>query len=138
VKVQRKTDDVLALVTEMSAKLTSEIKLDSKPGRRVGDAGDGAKSGPSAAAPAATPKQSGAPAASPAMQIETYAKPISPRAMKAKLDIGTMKVYSNALDQIDKKNPAKATELLKQVLAKFPDFEPAQRNLDKLSSKRRN
>jgi len=136
VKVQRKTDDVLGLIGEMSAKLTSEIKLEPKPGRRVGEAGDGAKAAPSMAAPAPAPKQSGAP--SPAMQIETYAKPISPRAMKVKLDIGTMKIYSNALDEMDKKNSAKATELLKQVLAKFPDFEPAQRNLDKLSKKRSN
>jgi TolA-binding protein len=43
-----------------------------------------------------------------------------------------MKLYSKALDEIDAKNKAKAAELLRQVRAKFPDFEPAQRNLDKL------
>ena len=141
VKVQRKTDDVLGLVAEMSAKLSSEIKLDPKPGRRGregGDAGDDAKSAPIMAAPAPASKTKPTGTPSPAGPIETYAKPISPRAMKAKLDIGTMKIYSNALDEMDRKNAAKATELLKQVLSKFPDFEPAQRNLDKLSKRPRN
>jgi outer membrane protein assembly factor BamD (BamD/ComL family) len=55
--------------------------------------------------------------------------------MKTKLDIATMKLYSNALDEMDKKNAAKAAVLFKQVLAKFPDFEPAQKNLDKLPGK---
>ena len=114
----------------MSAKLNSEIKLEQKPGRRIGDAGDAAKSGPA-------PKQTGTPTASKQSQIETYAKPVSPRVMKTKLDIGTMKIYSNALDEMDRKNSAKAAELFKQVLTKFPDFEPAQRNLDKLANKGR-
>ena len=122
-KVQRKTDDVLGLISEMTAKLTGEIKLDAKPGRRVGDAG------------AAAPVQSGAPAATKEAQVETFAKPVAPKAMKTKLDIATMKLYSNALDEMDKKNAAKAAVLFKQVLAKFPAFEPAQKNLDKLPGK---
>ena len=123
-KVQRKTDDVLGLIGEMTSKLNGEIKLDAKPGRRVGDAG----------APAATPVQSGAPATK-AAQIETFAKPVSPKVMTSKLDMATMKIYSNALDEMDKRNSAKAATLFKQVLAKFPDFEPAQKNLDKLPGK---
>jgi TolA-binding protein len=46
-----------------------------------------------------------------------------------------MKLYSRALDEIDAKNNAKATELLRQIVAKYPDFEPARRNLDKLSAR---
>jgi TolB-like protein len=122
-KVQRKTDDVLGLIGEMTAKLNGEIKLDSKPGRRVGDAGA-----------AAAPVQSGAPAPT-ATQVETFAKPVSQKVMKTKLDIATMKLYSNALDEMDKKNSAKAAALFRQVLAKFPDFEPAQKNLDRLPAK---
>ena len=38
-----------------------------------------------------------------------------------------------ALDEMDKKNNAKAKELLSQVLKAFPGFEPAERNLKKLS-----
>jgi TolB-like protein len=121
-KVQRKADDVLGLIGEMTAKLNGEMKLDGKPGRRVGDAGA-----------AAAPVQSGAPATN--AQIETFAKPVSPKVMKSKLDMATMKIYSNALDEMDKRNSAKAATLFKQVLAKFPDFEPAQKNLDKLPGK---
>lgn len=123
-KVQRKTDDVLGLISEMTAKLNGEMKFDGKPGRRVSDAGS--------TAPA--PVQSGAPTAAKT-QVETFAKPVSPKVMKAKLDIATMKLYSNALDEMDKKNSAKAATLFKQVLARFPDFEPAQKNLDKLPGK---
>jgi len=122
-KVQRKTDDVLGLIGEMTGKLNGEIKLDSKPGRRVGDAGA-----------AAAPVQSGAPAAT-TTQVETFAKPVSQKVMRTKLDIATMKLYSNALDEMDKKNSAKAAALFRQVLAKFPDFEPAQKNLDRLPGK---
>jgi TolA-binding protein len=53
--------------------------------------------------------------------------------MKTKLDAATMRLYSRALDEIDAKNAAKATELLRQVVGKYPDFEPARRNLDKLA-----
>ena len=124
-KVQRRTDDVLGLISEMTAKLNAEIKLDAKPAHRVGDAGSAA----------AAPMQSGTPSEKQAPQVETFAKPMSAKVMKTKLDIAAMKIYSNALDEMDRKNTAKATALFKQVLAKFPDFEPAQRNLDKLQGK---
>jgi len=111
-KVQRKTDDVLGLIDEMTAKLNGEIKLEPKPNRRVGDAGSAAHA--------------------KATAVETFAKPVSAKIMKTRLDIATMKIYSNALDEMDRKNTAKAAALFKQVLAKFPDFEPAQKNLDKI------
>jgi TolB-like protein len=123
-KVERKTDDVLGLISEMTTKLNADIKLDAKPGRRLGDASG-----------AASPTQSGAPAEKQAPKVETFAKPVSAKVMKAKLDIATMKIYSNALDEMDRRNTAKAAALFKQVLAKFPDFEPAQKNLDKLPGK---
>jgi TolB-like protein len=112
-KVQRKTDDVLGLIGEMTAKLNGEIKLDAKPGRRVSDA----------------------PASTKSTSVETFAKPVSRTAMNTMIDIATMKGYSNALDEKDRKNAAKAAALFKQVLAKFPDFEPAQKNLDRLPGK---
>jgi TolB-like protein len=144
VRVQRSTDDVLGLIAEMTAKLNNEMKLEAKPGRRTSNAGDpppqtsGAQ--PDAAKNAsAAPGAAGAPpAGSKPTQIETFAKPVSPKVMKAKLDIATMRLYSNALDEIDRKNPDKAIKLLKQVLAKYPDFEPARRNLEKLSRKPKN
>ena len=143
VRVQRSTDDVLGLIAEMTGKLNNEMKLEAKPGRRTSNAGDpppqtsGAQ--PDAAKNASAAPATGASAAgSKPTQIETFAKPVSPKVMKTKLDIAMMKVYSNALDEIDRKNPDKAIKLLKQVLAKYPDFEPARRNLEKLSRKPKN
>lgn len=144
VRVQRSTDDVLGLIAEMTAKLNNEMKLEAKPGRRTSSAGDpppqtsGAQ--PDAAKNAsAPPAAAGAsPAGTKPTQIETFAKPVSPKVMKTKLDIATMRVYSNALDEIDRKNPDKAIKLLKQVLSKYPDFEPARRNLERLSRKPKN
>lgn len=144
VRVQRSTDDVLGLIAEMTAKLNNEMKLEAKPGRRTSNAGDpppqtsGAQ--PDAAKNAsAPPAAAGAsPAGTKPTQIETFAKPVSPKVMKTKLDIATMRVYSNALDEIDRKNPDKAIKLLKQVLSKYPDFEPARRNLERLSRKPKN
>jgi hypothetical protein len=96
--------------------------------RRSGDAGDGSR-----------PRQSGGPTGSKSAQAETYAKVLPPsvveKTMKTKLDAATMKLYSKALDEMDANNKAKAVDLLKQVKAKSPEFEPAQRNLDKLLAK---
>lgn len=147
VRVQRNTDDVLGLIAEMTAKLNAEMKLEAKPGRRgsnsedpapqTGASMDAAKSAPTGAT-SSEAGRSGAPANAKPPQIETFAKPVSPKVMKTKLDIATMRVYSNALDEIDRKNPEKAIKLLEQVLAKYPGFEPARRNLEKLSGKPKN
>lgn len=148
VRVQHNTDDVLGLIAEMTAKLNSEMKLEAKPGRRTGTTGDAAphtgpqtdptKSSPAAPVSSNVPGRSGSTTNTKAAQIETFAKPVSPKSMKTKLDMAMMRVYSNALDEIDRKNSEKAIKLLKQVLAKYPDFEPARRNLEKLSVKPRN
>jgi TolB-like protein len=119
-KITGKSDDVLNMIGQLSAKLSANMRLDAKPGRRVGEAGD------------VREVHDAAPVKSVA--VETYAKPVSTKAMKTKLDIATMKLYSNALDEMDRKNHTKAAELFKQVVAKFPEFEPAQKNLDKLKS----
>ncbi|HTE48089.1 MAG TPA: CsgG/HfaB family protein [Gemmatimonadaceae bacterium] len=121
-------DDVLGLIAQLSTKVSGGLNLAPKPGapRKTGETGEAAKT---------SPTQTGTPAASPAAKAatETYAKPVSEKSMKVKLDVATMKVYSNALDEMDKKNNAKAIELFKVVNAKFPDFEPASNNLRKLS-----
>ena len=128
-KITGKSDDVLGIIGQLSAKLGANMKLDIKPGRRVGDASDAG----AAAKPAAT--QSGVPTTvAKAAQAETYAKPVSTKSAKTKLDVATMKLYSTALDEMDKKNNARAAELFKQVVAKFPDFEPAQNHLAELKN----
>jgi len=126
-KITGKADDVLALIGQLSSKLGSDMSLAPR-GSRPGGAG---KSGPA---------QSGGPTSSAnTAQAETYAKvlpaSVVEKSMKTKLDAATMKLYSKALDEIDAKNKDKAIDLLKQVKSNSPDFEPAQRNLDKLMGK---
>jgi TolB-like protein len=126
-KIEGKADDVLGMIGELSSKLASNMTLTAKPGRRVGDA-SGAMGGA-----AQSGKPAGAAAQATASNVEQFAKPVSAKAMKVKLDGATLKLYSNALDEIDRKNTAKAKQLLQQVLAKYQDFEPARNQLDKIS-----
>lgn len=131
-KIEGKASDVMGMIQQLSSKLGSGMNLAPKPGRRVGDAGEAQKSAPA---------QSGQPAAAPARQaaapassgVEQFAKPVSEKARQVKLDGATLKLYSNGLDEMDKKNKAKAKQLFEQVVAKYPDFEPAQNQLKKLS-----
>jgi TolB-like protein len=147
-KVQAKGDDVLGLIAQMSSKLNNDIKLEAKPGRRTGDAGAEAPAKTPAKAPAVDvgPAPQGKAAetkavetkppvksAVPVTKVETFAKELPPQARNVKLDLATARVYSNALDEMDKKNSAKAAELFRQVVAKYPNFTPAKDNLEKVS-----
>lgn len=126
-KIEGRSDDVLGMISQLSTRLASNMKLTPKPGaaRRTGDASEVQKS---------SPTQSGSPAASAPGQsnVEQFAKPVSDKARKTKLDAASLKTYSNALDEIDKKNIAKARTLLEQVYKANPDFEQAKIQLDKL------
>ena len=136
-KITGDPQDVLQMIGQLSSRLGSNMKLEAKPGRRVGDAGEAKESRESGEHSAKQgPVQSGSPASSSRVaQSETYAKPVSTeKAMKVKLDLATMKVYSSALDEMDRKNHAKAAELFKQVVARFPDFEPARTKLVKIGA----
>jgi TolA-binding protein len=133
--VTGKVDDLLGLISQLSGKVNGSLNLAPKPGAPRKSEGDGANSG---AAQSAAPTAS--PAAKAAVATENYAKPLAkPDAMKStKLDLATMKIYSNALDELDKKNTTKARQLFQQVVDKYPGFEPAQRNLEKLQAKAAN
>lgn len=135
-KVQAKTDDVLGIIAQMSSKLGSNLKLESKPGagHGTGMAPASKDSAKVAQAGAAGAKASGAKAAGAAApQVETFAKPMAPATRKVRLDVATARIYANALDAIDRKDNAKAVELLKQVQAKTPEFAPANEYLKKLT-----
>ena len=131
-KVQQKTDDVLGLIAQMSGKLAANLKLAPKPGmgRATGMLKDSAKV---AQAGAASAKHARPATDVSAQRVETFAKPMAPATRKVKLDVATMRIYSNALDQLDRKNTARAVELFKQVQAKAPNFAPASDYLQKLT-----
>lgn len=126
-KIEGRSDDVLGLISQLSTRLASNMKLTPKPGasRRTGDAGEAQKSAPA---------QSGTPAAhaQAPSNVEQFAKPVSEKARKVKLDAASLKLYSNALDEIDKKNVAKARTLLEQVYKANPEFEQAKVQLENL------
>lgn len=128
-KITGRADDVVGLISQLSARLSTGVSLAPKPGRS-GDAETGKT------APAQTGSPTGASSSSVpgrSAMVETYARPVSPNAMKSKLDAATLRVYSNALDEADRKNASKAATLFREVLAKYPDFEPAKVKLEKLS-----
>jgi hypothetical protein len=133
-KIEGKKDDVLSMISELSSKLNNNMNLAPKPGapaRRVGDASEAPKGAAAQSGTPAPAKAVAKVASKPAADaVERYARPISNH---VKVDAATLKLYSAALDQIDKKNTAKAKELLQQVLHKYDRWEPAQRELDKLS-----
>jgi TolB-like protein len=128
-KIEGKADNVLAMISDLSAKLNSNLDLAPKPGapRRTGDAGEVRKSAPA---------QSGAASAAAAKPVEivNFAKEQSARSKAIRPDAATLKVYSAALNEIDRKNNQKAKELLQQVLKKYDGWEPAQRQLDHLGA----
>ena len=126
VKLQAPTDDVLGLVAQLSAKLSSELKLPSLP-RQTGDASrSDAGAEPSKASPAgsASPRRQPARASE---RPEGSAKPV-------RLDVRTALIYSRALDEQDNGNVSRAAELYRAVLQRFPDFGPARTNLAKVQT----
>lgn len=129
-KIQGKTDNVLGLITDLSSKLSSNMNLAPKPGvTRRGDDNKGSGD----AQKTSTSQTGTATKSAPATEVFAQASSNPEKLRSTKLDAATMKVYSNALDEMDKKNYAKAKQLLTQVREKFPDFEPAKRSLDKIS-----
>ena len=125
VRLNSKGDDVLGLMSQMSEKVRSEMKLSAL---QVGDAG--------AAKPTAEPA-----AAPVAAESKTAMKPADtkPAATKApakavKMDMRTAMLYSKALEAEDAGNKRQAVDLFNQVVAKFPTFQPAKEHAKKNSA----
>jgi TolB-like protein len=132
-RIDTRGDDVLGLMSQLSTKLNTEMKL---PALQVGDAG-----GAPAAAPSGMPSSEKA-APQPAADARVAAakpaenKPVTRVAASkpaAKMDMRTALLYSKALEEEDAGNKSKAVELYKQVILKFPDYAPAQQKIKKLS-----
>ena len=129
IKLTSKGEDVLGLISELSGKLNTDMKL---PALRVGDAGAPAGGAmPAAHVMGDAPKAADAPKA-------TESKPAAPKQTaqvaqsSKKMDIRTAMLYSKALEEEDAGNKTKAVELYKQVVSKFPDYAPAKNKVSKL------
>lgn len=146
VKLTSKGDDVLGLIAQLSTKLNTEMKL---PALQVGQAGapaeqkaaqptaaQAAVAAPEPKAAVAAPEQKAAVAAAPtktaAPAMETKQVARAESKPKGKMDMRTAMLYSKALEEEDAGNRAKAVELYKQVVARFP-LPDAQRKIDRLS-----
>lgn len=140
VKLTSKGDDVLGLIAQLSTKLNSEMKL---PALQVGQAGSepaampaGRPAAPAQKAAVSAPEQKAAVAqaptktAAPATETRQIARAES--RPKGKMDMRTAMLYSRAIEEEDAGNRARAVELYKQVVAKFP-LPEAQRKIDALS-----
>jgi len=145
-RINSKGDDVLGLISQLSSKLNNDMKL---PALQVGDAGG------SSAQPAGQPAAQSAPAAQqvaekpadkPAEKVAATDKSVdkqpAPKAApmqvaqarpRVKMDMKTAMLYSKALEEEDAGNRTKAVELYRQVVAKFPDYAPAQQKIARLS-----
>jgi TolB-like protein len=129
-RIDTRGDDVLGLMSQLSTKLNSEMKL---PALRVGEAGA------SPAMPSGTPAESASVTAKaadprPADAKPAEAKPVRVAQAKArKMDMKTALLYSKALEEEDAGNRSKAIELYRQVDVKFPEFAPVQQKIAKLS-----
>jgi TolB-like protein len=140
VRLTTKGDDVLGLMSQLSTRLNSEMRL---PAVQVGDAGA------PAATPAGQPSHAAAPAkaderahadAKPAAAAPAVTKAAAPsrpaqqvaqaERPKGKMDMRTALLYSKALEEDDAGNRAKAVELYRQVVARFP-LPAAQAKIDK-------
>ena len=134
-KVTQAGDDVLALIGELSTRLTTSLKLPPVE-RRTGDAGHDAQHGGAGHdAHHAVAAQSGSPAAAPQQHEAGHAAQHAAHHGKpAKLDLRTALLYSKALEAQDAGDRAKAVELYNQVLDRFPNLESARANRDKLQA----
>ena len=145
VRLTSKGDDVLGLIAQLSEKLNTDMKL---PALQVGMAA------PVGATPAGTPTSSAAPTQAPATPTQVAAatpaesrpaaaaqrpsetrptQQVAQASKPVKMDIRTAMLYSKALEQADVGNKTAAVELFRQVVAKFPDYTPAKKQIDNLT-----
>lgn len=145
-RLTSKGDDVLGLISQLSTKINTEMKL---PAMRIGDAGAMGGGAQPSGQPAAAAQSATAAQASSAQMTPAPATPAEPKAQGAqpkaatqvaqarpkarKMDMKTAMLYSKALEEEDAGNRTKAVELYRQVVDKFPEYSPAQQKIAKLS-----
>ena len=120
VKLTSKGEDVLALISELSTKLNTEMKL---PALRVGEA--------TMAPPARTGMAESKPAAAKPTEAKAAKEPARTAQAPVKMDMRSAMLYSKALEAEDAGNRTQAAELFRQVVTKFPSYGPAKAHLAK-------
>jgi TolB-like protein len=126
VRLTSKGDDVLGLMSQLSTKLNTDMKLQAL---RVGDAG-----GVGGTSPAGQPASSVSAVDPKAQSSQPKASTQIAQAKRGrKMDMRTAMLYSKALEEEDAGNRTKAVELYRQVVSKFPEYAPAQQKIAKLS-----
>jgi len=122
--VRGKTNNPLGLIADLSGKVSGNMNLTPKAGVGQSGAPGGAASKDSTRKPQSN-------------SVEYYARQVTPaveqKTLNSGLDAAGFRLYNNALDAVDAKDKAKAKDLFKQVVTKYPDFEPAKAQLAKLS-----
>ena len=113
-RVNGSTNDVLGMIADLSAKVSGGMHLAPL------------QVGMNAPAPSANVGAAQQSKSMPAMEH------VATNKIAGKMDIRSALLYSKALEATDAGNKTKAVELYHQVLAKFPDYEPAQQNLKKV------
>jgi TolB-like protein len=111
---QMRGDDVMGLISRLSARLASDLRLPAR------TAAVGQASG-------AIGQVSAEPVAAPPPQVAQAARSTT------RLDVRTALLYSKALEEMDNGNKQRAAELFRQVRDRFPDFGPAQEKLEIVS-----
>jgi TolB-like protein len=117
--VRGKSDDIMSLIETMAEQLNSGLKLKSIELNRVGDAG---------------PIQG---TIKSETSIETKPATLESKMenkSEKKLDFKAAMLYSKALNHMDSGNTKEAEASFKAVLAKFPEFAPAKKQLSKLQT----
>lgn len=118
--VTGKSDDIMSLIEIMAEKLNSGLKLKNIEMNRVGDAGP----------IQGTIKGQTTLETKPAMTVASKAE----NGGEKKLDFKAAMLYSKALNHMDSGNTKEAEASFKAVLAKFPEFAPAKKQLSKLQT----
>jgi TolB-like protein len=131
-RINAKGDDVIGMISQLTAKLNTDMKLPP----RTADAGTPSATpagSPAADKPAVATAAADKPAAATAAADKAPAtKAAAPKATR-KMDMKTAMLYSKALEAEDAGNKAQAVELYTKVNTAFPGYAPVQAKLRKLS-----
>ncbi|HYD51821.1 MAG TPA: CsgG/HfaB family protein [Gemmatimonadaceae bacterium] len=137
-RVESDGEDILGTIAQLATRLSGNLKLAQRTVEPSAPAGESRQSGAA---------QSGEAKSAVAKDAEPVAKSAEPKVggdkrvtrseagsskKQPKMDVRTSLLYAKALDEQDRGNDQRATELYRAVLTRVPDYEPAKAKLAKL------